>query len=310
LIEVKNLTKTYKSGVFHKTYKSVVHDVSFSIKRGETLGIIGESGCGKTTLARMMLKLIKWDSGQVIVDGNDITALRGSKLRRFRIHIQIMFQNPESSLNPRMKIYDSIAEVLRINHIVPKKSGEERLLIDDLVNMVGLQKEHLNRYPWELSGGQVQRAVLARVMALKPGTLVLDEPTSMLDVSVQAQILSILQGMQKELNLTLIYIAHDLDIIGLMCDKILVMYQGGVIEYGTKDDIFEHRLHPYTKSLFDEFYMLNRDPDFGHYDQAVHAAPQKGCKYLSACTDANEKCSETQTLRETTPGHYVACWNA
>jgi peptide/nickel transport system ATP-binding protein/oligopeptide transport system ATP-binding protein len=169
-----------------------------------------------------------------------------------------MFQNPESSLHPRMKIYNSIAEVLRIHHLAQKKGSPEKKKVGELAGMVGLQPEHLNRYPHELSGGQVQRAVLARVLALEPEILIADEPTSMLDVSVQAQILTKLKDMQKRFNFSMLFIAHDLDVIRIMCDRVLVMYQGKVVEGGNVEDIFGHASHPYTKSLLKEFYCLAR----------------------------------------------------
>ncbi len=257
MIEVKNLTKAYPLGIRDKKYKKAVDDVSFFLNSGETLGIIGESGCGKTTLAKMILRLIPATSGQIVLDGINITGLKHGQLKSFRKRIQIMFQNPESSLNPRMKIYHSIAEVLRIHHIVRRKSDEEKKKVKELAGMVGLQPEHLNRYPHELSGGQVQRAVLARVLSLEPEILIADEPTSMLDVSVQAQILTKLKEMQKKFNFSMVFIAHDLDVIRIMCNQVLVMYQGKVVEHGSVEEIFKHATHPYTKSLLNEFYCLS-----------------------------------------------------
>ena len=262
MIEVKHLIKVYHSGVRNNKYKKVVDDVSFSLTSGETIGIIGESGCGKTTLAKMILRLIPTTSGQILLDGTDITKLHHDQLKSFRKKMQIMFQNPESSLNPRMKIYNSIAEVLRIHHITRRNSPDEKEKIGELVKMVGLQPEHLNRYPCELSGGQVQRAVLARILALKPALLIADEPTSMLDVSVQAQILTKLKDMQKELNFALIFIAHDLDVVRIMCDRVFVMYQGSIIESGPVEDVFTRPRYPYTASLLNEFYCLSGNDTF------------------------------------------------
>lgn len=264
MLEVKNLSKIYISGIRNKKYKKVVSEVSFSLIPGETLGIIGESGCGKTTLGKLILRLTPATSGQVLLDGTDITALRNEQMKPFREKMQIMFQNPESSLNPRMKIYHSIAEVLRIHKLVRRNSGEEKKKVSELAEMVGLQPEHLNRYPHELSGGQVQRAVLARVLALEPEILIADEPTSMLDMSVQAQILTKLKDIQKKFNFSIIFIAHDLDVIKIMCDRVLVMYQGRIVESGSVEKIFRRASHPYTKSLLNEFYCLSGELPENH----------------------------------------------
>ncbi len=314
MLEVTNLTKTYRAGLARRKYRTVVRDVSFAVMARETLGIVGESGCGKTTLAKMILKLLKSDSGRIIVDGQDITGLRGVELQRCRKNIQIMFQNPESSLNPRMKIHDCIAEVLRVNHIASPRSVEERRLISGLADMVGLQPEHLNRYSWELSGGQVQRVVLARVLALRPKVLIVDEPTSMLDVSVQAQVLTIIRQMQQEFNFALVYIAHDLDVIRLMCDRVMIMYQGTIVERGTREDIFERASHPYTRSLLGEFYLFDPGTSTGCCEER-RSEPGDwpsygGCPYSAACRKVLGRCSEKQELRQISPGHHVACCNA
>lgn len=256
MIDIRNLNKIFISGFRKTKQKQAVCDVSFSLDSGETIGIIGESGCGKTTLAKMILRLIPATSGQIMLGGTDITLLGHDQLKPFRKKMQIMFQNPESSLNPRMKIYTSIAEVLRIHNMERKNSDGEKEKIEELINMVGLQPEHLNRYPCELSGGQVQRAVLARILALEPELLIADEPTSMLDVSVQAQILTKLKDLQRKMNFAMIFIAHDLDVIKVMCDRVLVMHQGRVVESGCVEDVFENPVHPYTASLLNEFYCL------------------------------------------------------
>jgi peptide/nickel transport system ATP-binding protein/oligopeptide transport system ATP-binding protein len=259
LIEVKNLSKAYSSGLIRKNPKKVVRNVSFLMKPGETIGIIGESGCGKTTLAKMILRLIPPTSGQILLGGRDITKLKYNQLKPYRTKMQIMFQNPESSLNPRMKMYHCIAEVLRIHRMVKKNSLDEKSRVLKLAEQVGLQAEHLSRYPFELSGGQVQRAVLSRVLALKPDLLVADEPTSMLDVSVQAQILTMLKSLQRQINFAMLFIAHDLDVIKIMCDRVFVMYLGSIVEGGSADHIFYHARHPYTLSLLNEFYHLSRN---------------------------------------------------
>lgn len=257
MIDIYHLKKVYISGVRNNKQKVAVCNVSFSLSSGETLGIIGESGCGKTTLAKLILRLIPATSGRIELGGVDITKLKHNQLKPFRKKMQIMFQNPESSLNPRMKIRASIAEVLRIHKLSRKNSSEEKEKIERLMELVGLQPEHLNRYPCELSGGQVQRAVLARVLALEPELLIADEPTSMLDVSVQAQILTKLKEMQQRMNFAMIFIAHDLDVIKIMCDRVLVMHQGKVVESGCVADVFERPVHPYTASLMKEFYCFS-----------------------------------------------------
>jgi ABC-type oligopeptide transport system ATPase subunit len=257
LIEINHLNKVFISGIRNNRRKVAVSEVSFSLSPGETLGIIGESGCGKTTLAKLILRLIPATSGRIVLDGVDLTKLKHNQLKPFRKKMQIMFQNPASSLNPRMKIRASIAEVLRINKLAKRNSSEEKRKIDGLAELVGLQPEHLNRYPCELSGGQVQRAVLARVLALEPELLIADEPTSMLDVSVQAQILTKLKEMQQKINFTMIFIAHDLDVIKILCDRVLVMHQGKVVESGCVKDVFEHPVDPYTASLLKEFYSFS-----------------------------------------------------
>ena len=261
MINISDLSKIYRLGIRNNKQKMAVCDVNFSLSSGETLGIIGESGCGKTTLAKLVLRLIPATSGRIELGGVDITKLKHDQLKPFRKKMQIMFQNPESSLNPRMKIRASIAEVLRIHKLSRKNSSEEKKKIEELIKLVGLQPEHLNRYPCELSGGQVQRAVLARVLALEPELLIADEPTSMLDVSVQAQILTILKEMQQKMNFAMIFIAHDLDVIKIMCDRVLVMHQGNVVESGCVEDVFERPVHPYTASLMKEFYCFSAESE-------------------------------------------------
>jgi ABC-type oligopeptide transport system ATPase subunit len=256
MFEVRNISKIYNSGVMHKASLKAVDDVTFSVDRGETVGVIGESGCGKTSLAKMVLKLLKSSSGSMYLNGEDVSSIRGEKLKSYRRKVQIIFQNPESSINPHMKIYNCIAEVLRINKLTSRKSEAEKALINQLISMVGLQQEHLNRYSWELSGGQIQRVALARVLALKPELLVADEPTSMLDVSVQAQVLTLLRSMQREQGFAMLFISHDLDVVRIMCDRVIVMFMGKIVESGTVDQVFSRPCHTYTKSLLEEYKCL------------------------------------------------------
>ncbi len=256
MLEVTGLTKEYTSGLVRRERKVAVHDVSFRVEDGETLGLIGESGCGKTSIAMMLAHLLPATAGAIRLGGQDVGSLRGRELRAFRQQVQIIFQHPETALDPSMKIKASILEALRVNRVVPARSAQEAALLSELIATVGLQAEHLERYPWELSGGQVQRAVLARIIALKPSVLIADEPTSMLDVSVQAQILSLIRRLQGEIGFALVLISHDLDVVRCMCDKVVVMREGAVVESGTVDEVLSHPSAAYTRQLVDEFYAL------------------------------------------------------
>jgi len=265
MLEVINLTKTYTSArYFGREKNEAVRNVSFTVREGETLGIIGKSGCGKTTLAKLIVRLLPATSGQIYINGKNMTNISGKNLRSMRKEMQLIFQNPETALNPRMKVYQSIAEVLRINKLSRSNSPQEKMTIDELIQSVGLQKEQLSRYPHQLSGGQIQRVVLARVLALSPKLLVADEPTSMLDVSVQAQILSLIKEMRESIGCACIFISHDLDVIRIMCDKIAVMLQGNIIEIGETEEIFEQPEHSYTKELLHEFYHCTEEAGGGH----------------------------------------------
>ncbi|NPV62416.1 MAG: ABC transporter ATP-binding protein [Methanotrichaceae archaeon] len=230
MIEAIDLKKHYSSGLLHKHLTTAVDGVSFFIERGETLGLIGESGCGKTTVGRMLLRLIEPTSGKIFFEGIDIMSLNRTELRRIRPRMQMIFQDPESSLNPRMKIGDCIAEPLRLglNGKLGKKQTRERVM--ELIEIVGLNPEHFNRYPHQMSGGQNQRAVLARILAIKPDFIVADEPTASLDVSVQAQILNLIQKLKKEQELTLLFISHDHEVVQHMSDRVAIMDKGRIIE--------------------------------------------------------------------------------
>ncbi len=246
MLEVKGLSKHFSSGMVRKRYTKAVDDVHFSIARCETLGLVGESGCGKTTIGRSILRLTEPTAGEVIFDGTDLLKLNKKELRIFRPRMQMIFQDPDASLNPRMKIGKSIAEPLKLQRV--EKYEIERK-VRELIEKVGLSPEHANRYPHQLSGGQNQRVVLARVLALNPAFIVADEPTSALDVSVQAQILNLMQDLKSELNLTLLFISHDLEVVRYMSDRIAVMYGGKIVEMGSVEDIFDDAKHPYTKLL-------------------------------------------------------------
>jgi oligopeptide/dipeptide ABC transporter ATP-binding protein len=249
LVEVEHLTKHFpvKQGVFART-RGVVHaveDVSFTVRRGETLGIVGESGCGKSTTARLMLRLIDSTSGRIRFDGQDITRLPQRRLRPLRQQMQIIFQDPYSSLNPRKSVGQIVAEPFAIHHT----EQDRKRRVQELLDRVGLSPEHYNRYPHEFSGGQRQRIGIARALALQPKLIVCDEPVSALDVSVQAQILNLLKRLQEEFQLTYVFISHDLSVIRQVADRIAVMYLGRVIEVGSSELLYEHPRHPYTAAL-------------------------------------------------------------
>ena len=261
MIEVKGLTKVYRSGVLGRERKKALDNISFTLAGGETLGIIGESGCGKSTLSLILAKLLDATSGTVALHGQDVSALRGKELKKYHKQVQIIFQNPETALDPRMKIEKCILEAIRNYDLAPRRSAEERRLLEELIGKVGLQKEHLSRYCWELSGGQIQRAVLARVIALEPELLIADEPTSMLDVSVQAQILSLIKDLQKKLRFAMLFISHDLDVVRAVSDRVVVIRHGALVETGTTEEVYEHPREAYTRSLLDAFYYDKNAPE-------------------------------------------------
>lgn len=248
LIEVKDLVKEYSVGIFNKSGVKAVDDVNFCVQQGETLGLVGESGCGKSTVARLLLMLIKPTSGSVRFEGQELTGMSQAALLKFRREMQIVFQQPQQSLHPRMKIAESLAEPLQLYKLV-KSKAEEKERVRELLYEVGLSEEHLERYPHELSGGQAQRVAIARVLALKPNFIVADEPTSMLDVSVQAQILSLIKKLQQKHTIGMLFISHDLEVVQAVSDRVAVMHQGKLVETGSKQQIFREPRHSYTKYL-------------------------------------------------------------
>jgi ABC-type oligopeptide transport system ATPase subunit len=247
MIDICDLKTYYSTGFLRRTEVRAVDGVSFRIEKGETLGLVGESGCGKTTLGRSLLRLIEPTGGRVVFDGTDITALSRRDLRRFRPRMQMIFQDAYTSLNPRMRIRESVAEPLKI-HGLESRAGIDRR-VRDLIEMVGLNEEHLNRRPYELSGGQNQRVALARVLALEPDFIVADEPTSGLDVSVQAQILTLFRDLGREYRTACLYISHDLGVVRAMSDRVAVMLKGRIVEIGPTMDVLDHPCHSYTRLL-------------------------------------------------------------
>jgi len=247
MIETEGISKSYTSGFLHKQHKTVVRNVSFTIGKGETMGLVGESGSGKTTLGRILLRLEEPTAGAIWFDGTELTALRGRALQKIRPRMQIVFQDPDTALDPRMTAGDSIAEPIRIWQPAGRHDIDNR--VAELLELVGLQPELATRHPFELSGGQKQRVALARALALDPEFLVADEPTSALDLSVQAQVLSLLKGVRKACNMTLLFISHDLEVIRWMTDRVAVMRNGEIIEIQDTPDLFSSPKHPYTRQL-------------------------------------------------------------
>jgi len=307
MLEVLGLTKYFSSGLIRKRHIRAVDDVSFKIEKGRTLGLVGESGCGKTTIGRLILRLIKPTDGKVLFDGIDLFALNRRELLAIRPRIQMIFQDPDSSLNPRMKIGTSIAEPLKLHGTVPKAKREQR--IRELIETVGLNPEHVNRYPYQLSGGQNQRVVLARILAMNPDLIIADEPTSSLDVSVQAQILNLMKDLQKEFDHTYLFISHDLDVVRIMADRIAVMYLGQLVEIGETGDIYDHARHPYTQALLSAATM-----DSGRRQIVLEGETSSpigmpaGCRFHTRCPRKRERCTiEEPELVEVGRDHYVAC---
>ncbi len=247
MLEINNLSKVYTSGIVKKKYTKAVDNVSLKVKTGQMIGIVGESGSGKSTLAMCISRLIEPTEGSIIYNGIDITSLSKKELSKIRKKVQVIFQDPQSSLNPRKTVGDSIAEAIKINKVHNKNEIKDEVL--RLLNIVGLSKEHINRYPSQLSGGQNQRIVIARALALEPSLIIADEPTSALDVSVQAQIFKLLMEIREKNNITMVLISHDLEIVKNICDDIAIMYKGKIVEQGYVKDVIKDPKHPYTKVL-------------------------------------------------------------
>ena len=314
ILEVRNLRKCFplKKTITGKVTQELVavDDVSFTLKAGETLGIVGESGCGKTTLGRTILKLHKSSGGKIIFDGVDITDLKPKQMREIRKQMQIIFQDPYSSLPPRSTVGGILSEPVSVHNIVPKGQVKEYVL--DLMEKCGLRDYYYERYPHEFSGGQRQRICIARALSVKPKLVICDEPVSALDVSIQAQIINLLKQLQKDMNLTYVFISHDLSVVKFISDKIGVMYLGSMVEFGSKEDIFKNPLHPYTKALFSA--VPNPDPTSKmeriklEGDIPSPANPPKGCRFHTRCPYAKEVCKHVPPeYREYESGHFGAC---
>ena len=314
MIIVKNLVKYYPvfGGVFRRVIDQVqaVDDVSFTIKEGETLGLVGESGCGKTTVGHTMLKLREPTSGSVIFDGKNIFQLTDNELKETRRKMQIVFQDPYASLDPRLPIGESIAEGLKIHRIGTNNERVEVVL--EALKNVGLEDYHAHRYPHEFSGGQRQRIGIARALALNPKFIVLDEPVSALDVSIQAQVLNILRDLQSDFGLTYLFVAHNLAVVEHISDRVAVMYLGKIVELASRDDLFMKPLHPYTIALMSAIPLpdptIKRKRILLEGDVPSPLNPPFGCRFHPRCSYAESICSRNEPeLREIEPGHTVAC---
>jgi oligopeptide transport system ATP-binding protein len=317
LLEVKDLQMHYPitSGLFARQTGAVkaVDDVSFTITRGETLGLVGESGCGKTSMARSIVQLYKPTSGQVIFDGQDLTKLKGGKMRAMYRRVQFIFQDPYGSLDPRMTCGEIVGEPLKV-HKLTKGKDEYRKRIGELLTLVGLNPYMANRFPHEFSGGQRQRIGIARALAVEPELLICDEPVSALDVSVQAQILNLLEELQEKFGLTYLFIAHDLSLVRHISHRVAVMYLGRLVEVAESDELFSNPQHPYTKALMsaiplpDPIEEINRERIVLQGEPPSPAKPPPGCVFNPRCPIAIDDCTAAiPELREISTGHFAAC---
>ena len=314
VLEVRHLRKTFpiQKTLFGKVTRELVavDDVSFKLKAGETLGIVGESGCGKTTAGRAILKLHEPTGGQIIFNGQDITHLKSSQMREIRKQMQIIFQDPYSSLPPRDTVGGLLSEPVKVHKIVPKDQVKDYVL--DLMEKCGLRDYYFERYPHEFSGGQRQRICIARALSVNPKLVICDEPVSALDVSIQAQIINLLKKLQREENMSYMFISHDLSVVKYISDNIAVMYLGNIVEHGTTADICHNACHPYTKALFSAVPVANphnkSNPEILEGELPSPANPPKGCKFHTRCKSCMEKCHEVPPpMVEVTPGHFVGC---
>ena len=314
LLEVKNLQKYFpiRGGILSRVVANVkaVEDVSFTVNRGEVVGLVGESGSGKTTAGRAILRLIEPTAGQVNFEGVDLTKISKGQMREYRKQMQIIFQDPFASLNPRMTVGDIIGEALVIHNLAKGKAKEER--VASLLEKTGLSPNHMRRYPHEFSGGQRQRIGIARALAVDPKFIVADEPVSALDVSIQAQVVNLLQDLKEELGLTLLFIAHDLSVVEYISDKVIVMYLGRVMEIAPSKELYLNPVHPYTEALLTAVPIpdptIKRERIILQGDIPSPINPPSGCVFRTRCPIAIKDCAEViPPLKEVNPGHFSAC---
>jgi oligopeptide transport system ATP-binding protein len=317
LLSVGNLVKYFpitRGIIFQKQVAAVhaVDDVSFNIRRGETLGLVGESGCGKSTTGRTILQLYRPTSGSVVFDGVDLVALKGEDLRKMRKKMQMIFQDPYASLNPRMTVGEIIGEPLVVHKVANQKEITERS--EQLLELVGLNPAFSNRYPHEFSGGQRQRIGVARALSLQPSFIICDEPISALDVSIQAQVVNLLEDLQSQFNLTYLFVAHDLSMVRHISDRVAVMYLGVIVELASRDEVYYKPLHPYTQALLsavpipDPVADAKRKRTILQGDVPSPVNPPSGCRFRTRCPIAEPQCAESRPeFRELKPDHFVAC---
>jgi len=317
LVQVKDLKKYFpitEGIVFQRESGAVkaVDGVSFDIQKGETLGLVGESGCGKTTTGRTLIQLYRPTAGEVFFDGINLVQTQGKELRDLRKHMQMIFQDPYASLNPRWTISRIITEPLRVHNITRGKKSMEK--VAELLELVQLNANFMNRYPHEFSGGQRQRIGIARALATRPKFIVCDEPISALDVSIQAQIVNLLEDLQEQLGLTYLFIAHDLSMVRHICDRVAVMYLGVIVELASRDELYNNPLHPYTQALLSAVPIPDPHITRARKRIILEGAPPSpenipdGCRFHPRCPNAKEDCkSETPQWREVKPGHWVTC---
>lgn len=315
LLQIENL-KTYfdvSGGMFSKKqYVKAVDDISFQIRRGETFGLVGESGCGKSTLGRTIVKINRPTAGRILYEGKDVMKLSAEEERDFRKKVQMIFQDPYASLNPRMTVGEIIREPMDIHHIFETKEEREARVVE-LLQIVGLKPDHIRRYPHEFSGGQRQRISIARTLALNPDFVVCDEPISALDVSIQAQIINLLQNIQEEMGISYLFVAHDLSMVNHISDRIGVMYLGHMMEIGESDELYRDPMHPYTKALLSAVPIP--DPDVAKRRQRIHLQgelpspinPPSGCPFRTRCPLADGKCAEERPGLRQVGNRMVGC---
>jgi len=315
LLEVNNLKKYFpvKAGIFKRTVAHVkaVDDISFAVKEGETLGLVGESGCGKSTTGRTILRLLEATEGEVLFEGKDVMNLNKTQLREIRRDMQIIFQDPYASLNPRMTVADIVGEPLDIHKLAANKK-ERNKRVKEILENVGLGEEYMNRYPHEFSGGQRQRIGVARALAVDPKLIIADEPVSALDVSVQAQVVNLMQDLQKEFGLTYLFIAHDFSVVKHISDRVAVMYLGKIVELADKKELFKNPIHPYTQSLLSAIPEADpkkkKDRIILEGDVPSPVDPPSGCRFHPRCPKAFEKCPVMEPeFKEYGDGHFAAC---